>query len=288
MEQELPQQPDHLNKRRVRQSFNAAANSYDAVAELQRQVGEQILERLGYIKQTFSSIVDVGSGTGYCHKLLRKQYPGADYYALDFAQGMLQKARQKIPFYRRWFNSRCTYICADAEFIPIADNSVELIFSNLTLQWMNDPQATYQELYRILKPGGLLMFSSLGPDTLKELRTSWLAADNNLRIHPFIDMHHVGDMLLGAQFSDPVMDVENYTLQYDSVSDLMCELKHLGAHNAQVQQTTGLTGKSKFMKMKQAYEQYRFQGKLPASYEVVFGHAWKNEIKSNVVNVTLV
>jgi len=284
MEQELPRQPDHLNKRRVRQSFNAAANSYDDVAELQRQVGEQILERLEYIKQPFSSIVDVGSGTGYCHHLLRKQYPGAYYYGLDFAPAMLQKARKKIPFYRRWFKARCAYVCADAEFIPIADNSVELVFSNLTLQWMNDPQATYQELYRILKPGGLLMFSSLGPDTLKELRQSWLAADNNLRIHPFIDMHHVGDMLLGAQFGDPVMDVENYTLQYDSVSDLMRELKHLGAHNAQVQQTSGLTGKSKFLKMKQSYEQFRQEGKLPASYEVVFGHAWK---PLNQVNVSI-
>jgi len=282
----LEEQQDHLNKARVKQSFNAAAESYDEVAELQRQVGEQLVERLQYVKQSFSSIIDIGSGTGYCHNLLRQQYPGAFYYSLDLAHAMLQKAKQKQPFYRRWLRTQCAYVCADTECLPIADNSVELIFSNLTLQWMNDPQKTYQELYRILKPGGLLMFTSLGPDTLKELRQSWRAADDNVRVHPFIDMHHVGVMLLGAKFNVPVLDVEYYTLQFESVSGLMRELKNLGAHNAQTQQGAGLTGKSKLQKMQQAYEQFRVDGNLPATYEVVFGHAWKREARSGDVNVS--
>lgn len=283
----MQEKPDTFNKANIIKSFNAAADSYDEVAELQCQVGDQIIERLQYIKKDFGDIIDVGSGTGYCHNQLKQLYPRGLFYSLDIAHAMLLQARKKLSFYRRWIKTQSLYVCGDIETMPIADNSVDLIVSNLALQWVNEPQKAYQELFRILRPGGLLMFSTLGPDTLKELRHSWQAVDDKARVHPFIDMHHVGDMLLGAMFSDPVMDVEYYTLHYKSVRDLMRELKKLGAHNAHTQRAAGLTGKNTLAKMLKAYEKYRLDDLLPASYEVVFGHAWKREAHSGQVNVSL-
>lgn len=297
-----------LNKVVVRQSFNQAATSYDKVAVLQRQVGQALLNRLEVVKRPFHDILDIGVGTGYSLPQLAKCYKNANLYALDMAEAMLQHTRQRSlgwsnwgwtdrgwsnwgwtnRGWQRWFGNGVQLICADMEQLPLADASVDMIYSNLTLQWCGDIHRTFAEWMRVLKPGGLLSFSSLGPDTLKELKHSWYLADpKSVHVHDFIDMHHVGDSLVAARFADPVLDVDYYTLTYQDVFSLMRELKALGAHNASAAKTKTLTGKSRLVAMQTAYENYRVDGLLPATYEVVFGHAWKAEVKPRQVQITL-
>lgn len=259
-----------LDKHDIRRAFDQAAAHYDEVAVLQREVGERVLSRLDLIKLEPRTILDLGSGTGTGARALAKRYKKARIVNLDIAPAMLAYARDQV---RGWF-SKQRYVCADAEVLPLADHSVDMIFSNLTLQWCEDLAGAAREFRRVLKPGGLLMFSTLGPDTLKELRAAWRAVDDNVHVHDFADMHDVGDAMVHARLADPVMDMEYITMTYADVHRLMRDLKTLGAHNAGVQRSHGLTGKSRLKQMIAAYEQFRRDGELPATYEVVYGHAW--------------
>ena len=269
-----------LDKKLIRQSFDAAAPHYDDVAVLQREVGQRLVDRLELIKLSPDVILDVGAGTGYISQALKKVYKGAKLLSLDIAPGMLQVARSKNSWINKWLGSN-EFICGDAEYLPLADNSVDLIISSLTLQWCGELERAFSEFRRVLKPEGLLMFSSFGPDTLKELRTSWHEADKkadenyeSAHVNDFIDMHDIGDALLRAGLSDPVMDVENFTLTYTDVYQLMRELKALGAHNVANARRHSLTGKTRLKNMVSAYDNFRVDGLLPATYEVVYGHAW--------------
>ena len=276
-----------LDKKLIRQSFDAAAPHYDDVAVLQREVGQRLVDRLELIKLSPDVILDVGAGTGYISQALKKVYKGARILSLDIAPGMLQVARSKNSWLSKWFGND-GFICGDAEYLPLADNSVDLIFSSLTLQWCGELDRAFSEFRRVLKPEGLLMFSSFGPDTLKELRDSWRRADTSaggdgveeskehesMHVNDFIDMHDIGDALLRAGLSDPVMDVENFTLTYTDAYQLMRELKALGAHNVANARRHSLTGKTRLKNMVSAYEDFRVDGLLPATYEVVYGHAW--------------
>ncbi len=280
-----------LEKHRVRQSFDRAAERYDDVAVLQREVGNRIMERLELIRIQPQTIFDVGSGTGVFSRALAKRYRDARVVALDLAPNMLKYARARTGVIGKWFG-RQGYVCGDAEHLPIADASVDLIFSSLALQWCADLDRTFREFNRVLRPGGLLMFSTFGPDTLKELRHSWQVADANagsaqVHVHDFIDMHDVGDALLRAGLAEPVMDVENFTLNYPDAYQLMRELKTLGAHNVARQRGHGLTGKTRLNDMVAAYETLRRDGTLPATYEVVYGHAWKGKFPDGSQQVPL-
>lgn len=261
--------PSTIDKRQARRSFERAAESYDEVAVLQRETASRMLERLAYIQHQPRVILDVGAGTGEATQSLGKRYRKAKTIALDFALPMLHRARKRGSWLRR---PRC--ICGDAEQLPLADRSVDLIFSNATLQWCNDLEATFQEFLRVLRPGGLLMFSTFGPDTLKELRQSWAAVDGTSHVSPFPDMHDIGDAMLHAGLFNPVVDVDRMHLTYQDVSHLMRDLKTLGAHNVTSGRQKGLTGKGRLRAMFAAYEAFRVDGRLPASYEVVYGHAW--------------
>jgi len=258
-----------IDKRRARRSFERSAVTYDRAAVLQREVADRILERLDYIRLEPRLVLDLGAGTGYASEGLLARYPRARVLALDFALGMLQQARRR----GRWLR-RPVPLCADAEQLPLADASVDLLFSNLTLQWCNDLGQVFRQLLRVLRPGGLLMFSTFGPDTLKELRAAWAQVDGYSHVSPFPDMHDVGDALLGAGGRDAVMDAERLTVTYPGVEGLMHDLKTLGAHNATAARSRGCTGKGRLHAMRQAYEAFRVGGLLPASYEVVYGPAW--------------
>lgn len=270
-----------LEKQRVRASFDAAAEHYDDVAVLQREIGSRIIERLELVKLNPKTILDLGSGTGAGTEILGTRYKNSRVIAFDLAPKMLEQARQRGNFFSRFKNSLLNkrgFICGDAENLPFADNSFDLIYSNATLQWCSDLDHTFQELNRVLRPEGLLMFSTFGPDTLKELRASWNTVDRETNptahVNGFIDMHDIGDAMMRAGFSDPVMDMENFTLTYPDAYQLMRELKTLGAHNVTEQRRHTLTGKTRFKNMISAYENFRVDGNLPATYEVVYGHAW--------------
>jgi malonyl-CoA O-methyltransferase len=166
-------------------------------------------------------------------------------------------------------------VCGDMEALPLADHSLEMVWSNLALQWCNDLPATFVELHRVLKVDGLLMFSTLGPDTLKELKAAFQGVDRHNHVNRFADMHDIGDMLSHSGFAEPVMDMEYLTLTYDDVRDALHDLKAIGAHNATAGRGQGLMGKHAWARVVENYERLRRDGKLPATYEVVYGHAWK-------------
>jgi malonyl-CoA O-methyltransferase len=189
--------------------------------------------------------------------------------ALDLAEGMLREAGRRQTLLRRFRR-----VCGQAAALPLRDASIDLVFSNLMLQWCDDPAAVFRECRRVLRPGGLLTFTTFGPDTLVELRRAWATADGHAHVNRFTDMHDIGDALVRSGLAEPVMDVDRYTLTYDSVRDLMRDLKAIGAHNANAGRPRGLTGKGALDRMTAAYETYRRDARLPATYEVVFGQAW--------------
>lgn len=269
---ELPQ------KQLVADSFGRAAAHYDDVALLQRQTADELLERLDLVKIKPKRIVDLGVGTGRNLDLLSKRYPEAQLIAVDIATGMLKQAKQTYreqQGLKRWLptNNKPYYLAGDAENLPLADNSVDFVFANLTLQWC-DPRASFAEIQRVLKADGLVMFSTLGPDTLHELRKSWAQVDDYPHVNMFYDMHDVGEAMTEAALTGMVLDADHYILTYSTAMALMKDLKVLGARNVNRGRRRGLTGKQALEKVQQAYEAFRQDNVLPATYEVVFGHAW--------------
>jgi malonyl-CoA O-methyltransferase len=257
-----------LEPGRVRRSFDRAARTYDAAAVLHAEVRENLLERLQLVTLVPRVVLDAGAGTGHGGRALKRRYPKAMVVALDSSQQMLKVAGKQQSWLRPFER-----VCADAALLPLPDASIDLIVSNLMLQWC-DPDPVFAEFRRVLKPSGLLSFSALGPDTLRELRTAWGQVDAHTHVHQFIDMHDLGDALVRNGFAAPVLDVERFTLQYLNVRKVAADLKATGAHNSTAGRTRGLTGPRKFAAMQAAYEQFRKDGRLPATYEVVFAHAW--------------
>ena len=265
----------------VRRSFGKAANTYDGNAFLQCEIANRLFERLEYMKLDPKLALDIGCGTGHATARLRERFADADIIALDIAEPMLAIAlRQAKPV--SWLqritrrSAQQSWLCGDAEALPIKAESVDLAISNLTLQWC-DPELVAKEVARVLQPKGLFMFTTLGPDTLKELRAAFGAVDDTPHVNRFVDMHDIGDMLVNAGFADPVMDQEIVTLTYTDLKPLLKELKGIGAHNVLDGRRAGLMGRDRWQRMLDAYEAFRKDGRLPATYEVVYGHAWKPE-----------
>jgi malonyl-CoA O-methyltransferase len=261
--------PFRLEGRRIRASFDGAAAGYDAVAVVQAEVRARLLERLELFRLAPRRILDAGCGTGHGARALLRHYRGAELVALDLAPGMLAQSRSRKPWLRR-----LDPVCADAAAVPLADSTVDLVFSNLMLQWCNEPDAVFTEFRRVLRPGGLLLFTTFGPDTLKELRAAWSAADGHTHVSRFVDMHDLGDALVRAGLAEPVMDVEHLTLTYADLRSLMRDLKAMGARNATAGRNRGLTGRRRLAVAEAHYESLRRDGRLPATWEVVYGHAW--------------
>lgn len=264
-----------IDKAAARRSFERAAASYEKAAVLQQEIGERLLERLDYVRLAPTTVLDLGSGTGLALDRLCRRYRQAQVIALDFATAMLSRARRR----GSWRN-RPRPLCADIDRLPIADDSVDLIFSNATLQWSNDLHGCFAELYRVLRPGGLLMFTTFGPDTLIELRRAWAAADGSPHVADFVDMHDIGDALVQARFADPVMDCERLNMTYPTVAALMADMKSLGTQNRLQSRHRGLTGRRRLQRMLSAYEALRSDGALPSTWEVVYGQAWIAEQKT--------
>jgi malonyl-CoA O-methyltransferase len=271
-----------IDKRLVRHSFEQAAATYDAAAVLQNEVCRRMLARLDYIKLAPAAILDAGSGTGNAATGLLARFPRARVIALDLALGMARRARARRPWWRGLLERggpRLAAVCGDIEQLPLAHGCAGMVWSNLAIQWSNEPQRAFAEMQRVLTPGGLVLFSSFGPDTLKELRAAFQGVDRHTHVHRFIDMHDVGDMLVASGFADPVMDMEVLTLTYADVHGLMRDLKAIGAHNLTLGRPAGLGGKSALATAARNYEAFRRDGKLPATFEVIYGHAWKPQAR---------
>jgi malonyl-CoA O-methyltransferase len=271
--------PDfQLDRRLVRRRAARAATTYAGADVLAREVARRMGERLDYIRIAPRRVLDLGCGPGADQPILRSRYPEASYLGVDFAIPMLRPGRAAGNFLSRLFGNRqrpATHsIAADAEALPLARASVSLVWSNLMLNWLHDPMPALREIHRVLEVNGLVMFSTLGPDTLKELRAA-LPARSGERVHRFIDMHDLGDALVQAGFSDPVMDMEMVALSYSDLDRLFQDLRDAGANNAAAGRPRGLAGKQSWADARARYQALARDGRLPATFEVIQGHAWK-------------
>ncbi|OBS08204.1 malonyl-ACP O-methyltransferase BioC [Acidihalobacter prosperus] len=265
-----------LDRRAVRAHFERAANTYDGAAVLQAEVAYRLLERLDIVRLSPRRMLDLGAGTGFVSADLLRRYPRGDVIALDMALGMLRQTGSR----GRW-RRRAALVAADAERLPFAAEAFDLVCSSLMLQWCQPPDRALQEMARVVAPEGMLMFATLGPDTLRELRESWARVDGGRHVSVFMDMHDIGDAMLRAGLRDPVVDVETITLTYESATALLRDLKSIGATNAATGRAPGLGGRGALAGMMQAYEGYRrADGLLPATYEVIYGHAWAGRPQS--------
>jgi len=272
-----------FDKKNTRQHFERASETYDASAVLQREVAKRLVERLEYIKIEPATALDIGCGTGYITQDLLVRYPKANTIALDLALKMAQKTQNNATSsWKKWLK-KPPAICADAEQLPIKSDSIDLIVSSLMLQWSNDLNNAFRGFHSTLAPNGLLMFTTFGPDTLKEMSQSWAEVDQQPHTSQFSDMHEIGDALLQAGFINPVTDMEVITMTYSSVLQLMKDIKNIGASNTHSDRSKGLMGKQKLRKFEQAYEKFKTEeGLYPASWEIIYGHAWVGEgVKSD-------
>ncbi len=284
-----PPDPRDVDPRAVRRAFARAAATYDAAAVLQREVGSRMAARLDYIKVAPRAILDAGCGTGEAVGELAVRYAGARVVALDAALPMVaaahERARRARTLFRRLLpdalggagHAAPVFVCGDINMLPLPGVAFDLVWSNLALQWVNDLPRAFAEVRRVLKVGGLYTFTTFGPETLKEIRSAFARADGHTHTNRFTDMHDIGDMLVAAGFADPVLDMEQLTLTYADANALMRELKHVGATNATRGRPHGLMGRGRWQRALAALEAKRSDGRIPATFEVVYGHAWKGE-----------
>ena len=266
-----PSRPPVFDRRRLQHSFGRAAAGYAEVAVLQRETESRLLEQLEVLETKIPSrILDVGSGPGRASGVMKGRWPKTEVIALDIALPMLRQVPKHTRFWRP-----VKRVCAEAAHLPFADNSIDLIFSNLCLQWVPDLPAALAEFRRVLREDGLLLFSSFGPDTLIELREAYLqAGERHPPLSPFAAIQQVGDAMIAAGFRNPVLDRDQFTLTYVDAMSLLRELRAIGAGDARVQRPRGLGGKSRQARMIAAYEALRLEGRLPSTWEVITAMAW--------------
>jgi malonyl-CoA O-methyltransferase len=251
----------------IQRAFGRAATTYAQHSALQREVEDRLLERLDYFEGKPTRVLDIGCGPGRGTLVLRKRFTDAQIVALDIALPMLKTIRPG------WLRP-VARVCANAIDLPLADASVDVLFSNLCVQWIDDVPALLDEFRRVLRPNGYVAFSTFGPDTLHELRAAWSMADNTPHVSEFADIARLGDAMMTAGFRNPVLDVDRFTQSYADAPSLMRGLKSIGATNADPRRQRGLMGKSHYRRAVEAYESFRVDGKLPATYEGISAHAW--------------
>lgn len=282
--------PPSIDTRVVRLHFGRASATYDAAAALQREVAARLAARLDVVRLDPARVLDAGCGTGDALIELAARYPRAGRVALDLALPMLECARAKTasgrtlaarlvaPLVTRTSGAAPQFACADIAALPFVAASFDLVWSNLALQWVPDPRRAFAEVLRVLAAGGLFAFTTFGPDTLKELRRVFAAIDGEPHVSRFLDLHDLGDLLLATGFADPVMEMEHFTLTYADASGLLRDLKAIGATNATAGRARGLMGRRRWQQLQSGLEALRRgapDGRLPATYEVVYGHAWR-------------
>ena len=268
--------------RQVRRSFSRSASGYQAAASLQREIEARLLESLDYLDDPALQrvppqvVLDLGCGPGHATRTMRKRWPKARIIAMDLAMPMLREAAPSSGWWRFGGDRNPACINADARALPLADGSVDVLFSNLCLQWVDDLPAVFAGFRRVLKPGGLLLVSSFGPDTLFELREAFAQADRTPHVSPFASIAQFGDALVASGFRDPVLDRDLFVHHHRDLAGLMRELRAIGATNALHARRHTLTGKTRFAQAAAAYPRDG-EGRLPATWEALYAHAWAPE-----------
>jgi malonyl-CoA O-methyltransferase len=264
-----------IDKRAVARAFGAASARYENAAGLQQSVREELLDRLRQLAPTAQSVLDLGCGTGAATVALRRLFPQATLVALDLAHGMLVEAARKVSLFDRLRGRDFARINADAMRLPLADHSMQVVFSSLMLQWCDDLDLALAEIRRVLTPGGLLLFSTFGPGTLQELRSAWASVDDSSHVNDFVDMHDLGAALTRAGFQEPVLDADRLRREYADPQTLMRELKEIGAGNALASRRRGLTTIAQLRAMESRYrQQFSTAHGVLASWEVLYATAF--------------
>jgi len=258
-----------VDARLVRRAFDRSAATFDASAAVHSEIRTRLLERLDVVRLQPQTILDLGAGTGHGSRALQERYSRALVVALDLSRQMLVQARRQ----QRWLRPFARVV-GDAHRLPFHDAAVDMVFSNLMLQWSSDPDALFAEARRVMRPEGLITFATLGPDSLKEIRGAWSQVDHHTHVHRFIDMHDLGDALIRAGFAEPVMDAERLTITYADSQSLFSELRSTGSVNLSLGRRRGLLGRSSAETFRTAHAQTREDGRWPLTLEVVYGHAW--------------
>ncbi|WP_058492809.1 malonyl-ACP O-methyltransferase BioC [Legionella worsleiensis] len=260
-------------KNEISKAFSKHAEEYEAAAKVQQEIGERLFERLHYLKITPQRILDLGCGPGSFSKELSRLYPKAQIVGLDLVPDMLSLARKKQSWRRKW-----SLVAADMNSMPFLNGMFDLVFTNQVIHWAHPLAHVFREINRVMNVNGCLMFTTLGPDTFKELKKAWAGANRFAHVNEFSDMHDIGDSLMAEHFLDPVMDMELLTVQYETLPKLVSALRSQGVRNVNPERNQGLTGRKAWQQFTQNYAQLIAEnGKYPLTYEVVYGHAWKGE-----------
>ena len=282
-----------FDTRQVRRAFARASASYEAAAQLQHASELRLLESLDYLddpglqRAPPQRVLDLGAGTGRASRAMQKRWPKAQVVSLDLALPMLRQARAGAKRDTGWLPPLLTaewlsnpfarapqQVCADAAALPLADGSIDVLFSNLCLQWVDDLDSVFAGFRRVLKPDGLLLVSTFGPETLWELRAAFAQADEAPHVSPFVDIAGFGDALVRAGFHQPVIDREEEVTHNPDLPALMRGLRAIGATNALRSRRTSLTGRARFDAAAAAYEAHRGPAGLPATWEIISAMAW--------------
>ena len=260
-------------KNEISKAFNKHANEYERAAKVQQEIGERLFERLQYLKIVPKRILDLGCGPGTFSKELTLMFPNAQIFGLDLAHNMLLQAKKKQGWWRKW-----SLVAADMKNMPFPGGMFDLVFANQVIHWGEPLAHVFRELNRVMNVNGCLMFTTLGPDTFKELKAAWSGANQYAHVNEFADMHDIGDCLMAERFLEPVMDMELLSVHYETLPKLLRALKSQGVRNINPDRNQGLTGKTSWLQFEKNYVGMQTdKGKYPLTYEVVYGHAWKGE-----------
>ncbi len=268
-----------LNAKHIRRRFERAADSFDGADFVHAATREGLFARIEPLLVDAKVVVDLGTATGSAIRTLEKRFKPARVIAVDVAHNMLQKAKAK----KTWL-SRAAYAQTSAGALPLANESVDVIFSNLLLPWLDDPTPVFSEVARVLRKGGVFAFATLGPDSLQEIRRAWAAVDDYSHVNRFADMHDLGDGLVNAGLRDPVLDVDRLSVNYESCDRLFADLTSVGARNTLHQRASAFTGKERFAGMVAALNNAAASGKVELDLELVYGHCWGAGPKSDPSN----
>lgn len=259
----------NLRPQDVLRRFDRAAATFDQFDFVHTVTRDGLFERLAPMRVEARTIVDLGCATGTASKLLAKRFRGASVIGIDQSAEMLRVARGK----KSW-RSKCSFVEADAAALPLADQSVDIVFCNQLLPWIDDVPAVLAEVNRILRENGLFLFASLGPDSFAELRLAWASVDADAHVLQFADMHNIGDAAVRAGLSDPVLDVDRLRVTFKDANALFRDLTGSGARNGLASRRRGLTGKYRFAAMREALQTGTGATQIELELELVYGHCW--------------
>lgn len=257
-----------LDHRQVQRRFERAAAGFDDADFVHKVTRDGLLQRLALLVTKTGLVIDLGSATSSAQRELSRRFAKSHVVSVDMAHAMLVRGREKKP----WL-LKASYVQARADALPFADHSVDVIFANQLLPWIDRPASVFTEISRVLRKGGLFAFATLGPDSLQEISRAWQCVGGGVHVNHFMDMHDLGDGLVRAGLADPVLDVDRLTISYSSSARLFADLTAAGSRNALRARTSSLTGKSRFEAMQSALLNAA-GGDLNLGLELVYGHCW--------------